>query len=162
MLTVEQFANVPEWDRYSYVHATVAIDKGGIAELIAAIPPDDPAEALDDYINAYYRSAKNAKLGLKDAALLDATECVSPFLTALFALHDRVRPFNKFLRWELEEFPIQGWPADELLARLERVAAADPAAQQSLFRDIERLARERGHGAVVDGWQPDVPFLRGE
>jgi hypothetical protein len=165
VMTPEQLENVAEWDRYSYVHAQVVIDKGGIAALVAAIgtvAPDVAAASLDDYINSYLRSAKNAKLGLVDAARLDAGESVSPFLTALFALHGRVRPFNKYLRWELEELPIAGWDAGALLERLARVAAADLPEQQKLFRDIERVARECGHGDVVDSWEPDVPFLRGE
>jgi hypothetical protein len=35
-------------------------------------------------------------------------------------------------------------------------------AQQALFRDAERLAREHGFGEVIDGWEPDVAWLRGE
>jgi hypothetical protein len=177
VLTVEQFEHVAEigttneWDRYSYAHAQVVIDKldGRIAELVAAkgvLPPDAAhaiaREAFGAYANSYYRAAKNAGLGLRDAARLDAAESLSPFLTALFAMHERVRPFNKFLRWELEEFPLPSWPADDLLSRLERVTGADLAEQQRLFRDVEPLARERGLGDVIDSWEPQVPFLRGE
>jgi hypothetical protein len=39
-------------------------------------------------------------------------------------------------------------------------ATGDPDAQRALFRDVERLARERGHGATIDGWEPDLDFLR--
>ncbi|MEX2645868.1 MAG: hypothetical protein WD249_06370 [Gaiellaceae bacterium] len=46
--------------------------------------------------------------------------------------------------------------------RLERILAGDEAEQQALFRDAERLARSRGLGEVIDGWEPDVPFLRGD
>jgi hypothetical protein len=31
-----------------------------------------------------------------------------------------------------------------------------------LFADVEQLARAHGHGDVIDGWEPDVAWLRGE
>jgi hypothetical protein len=163
-----------EWDRYSYTHCKVVIDKldGRIAELVAAkavLPADAAREIaarmLDTYINSYFRSAKNLSGGLMIEAQLDAAESVAPFLTALFALHERVRPFNKFLRWELVQHALGDplWSAERLLPRLGRIiSACDLAEQQLLFRDTERLARERGLGGVIDGWEPDVPWLRGE
>jgi hypothetical protein len=163
-----------EWDRYSYAHAQVVVDKlaGRIAALVqekSVLPAEAAngiaAEGLDTYVNSYYRSAKNLRNGLFLEAHLDAAESVPPFLTALFAFHGRVRPFNKFLRWELEHFPLGGghWTADELLPRLELiVASGELGAQQALFRDAERLAREYGFGEVIDGWEPDVAWLRGE
>jgi hypothetical protein len=104
-----------EWDRYSYAHADVVLDElgGQIGALVTEkglLPPVAAREiaerALDTYINSYYRSAKNLRNGLAVEAQLDAAESISPFLTALFAMHERVRPFNKFLCWELEEFPL--------------------------------------------------------
>ena len=29
------------------------------------------------------------------------------------------------------------------------------------FRRMESVARRRGYGTVVDGWEPDVAWLRG-
>jgi hypothetical protein len=163
-----------EWDRYSYVRCEIVLDKldGGIARLVAekaslshaeaaALAP----EALDGYVNAYYRSARNHQNELPLEAHLDASESVPPLLTALFALERRVRPFNKFLGWELTQEPLPGeaWSVERLLPRLQRiVGSGELAAQQRLFRDVERLARERGLGAVIDGWEPDVAWLRGE
>ena len=163
-----------EWDRYSYVRARVVVDKtdGRLAQIVAAKSALAPKEArglgarsLDAYINSYYRSAKNVASDLIIEGQLDAAESLSPFLTALFAIHERVRPFNKFLRWELDEQPLgdPGWAAAVLLPRLQTIAASgDIAEQQRLFRDTERLARDRGFGTVVDGWEPDVAWLRGE
>lgn len=163
-----------EWDRYSYVHCRVVLDKldGRIEQLVAAkgsLPAgaarELAARTLDGYVNSYYRSARNLASGLTLESQLDAAESLPPFLTTLFALHERVRPFNKFLRWELEQHPLGDplWSADALLPRLEAIlATGDLAEQQSLFRDLERLARSRGHGDVVDGWEPDVAWLRGE
>ena len=161
-----------EWDRYSYVHVPVVIDKldGRITRLVAekSILPVDQAPrvaaaALDDYINSYYRSLKNARVGSVLAAQLDAAESIKPLLTTLFALDGRVRPFHRFLQWELENFPLPGqtWAPAALLPRIASiVGSGSPAEQASLFRDVERLARGRGVGGVVDGWEPDVPWLR--
>ena len=41
------------------------------------------------------------------------------------------------------------------------VVVHEPRAQQALFRESEMLAREHGHGATIDGWEPDVAWLRG-
>jgi hypothetical protein len=162
-----------EWDRYSYAHAEVVLDKldGRIAGLVAekgVLPPraahDVASRALDGYINSYHRSAKNAGLGLSIEARLDAAESVAPFLTALFAVHGRVRPFNKYLRWDLETYPLGDalWGADALLPRLETfVSTGALREQQTLFRDVEALARKHGLGEVVDSWEPDVARLRG-
>jgi hypothetical protein len=172
--TAGEIGAADEWDRYSYVHAQVVLDKldGRIGELVAAksvLPSEGAREIaereLDAYINSYYRSAKNLGNGLAVEAQLDAAESVSSFLTALFALHERVRPFNKFLRWELAEHPLGDalWNEETLLARLRAIkSTADLEEQQRLFRDAAQLARERGLGAVVDGWHPDVPWLRGD
>jgi hypothetical protein len=162
-----------EWDRYSYVRCQLVLDKtvGSLARTLeakarlsgaeaAALAP----EALDDYVNSFYRSARNHENGLLIEARLDAAESVPPLLTMLFALHRRVRPFNKFLGWELRQEPLEGeeWSADVLLPRLQRILGpGELVAQQRLFVDVERLARERGLGHVVDGWQPDLAWLRG-
>ncbi len=163
-----------EWDRYSYAHVEVVLDKlgGRITELVnakGALPGEVArqiaARQLDAYINAYYRSTKNLDIGLTTAALLDAAESVSPFLSALFAMHERVRPFNKYLAWELEQYPLgdRVWAAAALIPRLQRiVSSGDLAEQQSLFRDSEELARDRGLGEIIDDWAPNVPWLRGE
>jgi hypothetical protein len=169
-----EIGSLTEWDRYSYTHARAVVDKlgGRITELVAAkgvLPPDTARKVatakLDEYINSYYRSAKNVRDGRMVEAHLDAAESVAPFLTALFAMHERVRPFNKFLLWELEEFPLSHavWRAGILLSRLERViGTGELEAQQQLFREAERLARECGLGGVIDGWQPHVQWLRGK
>jgi hypothetical protein len=74
-------------------------------------------------------------------------------------VHGRVRPYNKWLEWELREHPL---PIELDLARVERIMrTGDLADQQALFRETEALARRLGHGATIDAWEPDVPFLRG-
>jgi predicted nucleotidyltransferase len=159
------------WDRPSYLHAKIVLDRGGIAEVVErvrSLPAEHArsvaAERLDDYVNSYFRSAKSHRLGLTLEAQLDAAESIPPLLEFLFAVHERVRPFNKHLRAELERRPLGGetWTAEALLPRLERiVATGDLVEQQGLFRDVEELARARRFGEVIDGWEPDVSWLRG-
>jgi hypothetical protein len=160
------------WDRYSYVGVEAVIDKldGGIGRMLErkARLTDEEARAiaayeLDGYINAMYRSRKNEGSGLPIEAHLDAVESLSPLLTFLFAVHGRVRPFNKWLDWELAREPLDGepWTQATLLDRLERLASAGTVADQAaMFRDVEVLARDRGHGDEVDSWEPDVAWFR--
>jgi hypothetical protein len=156
------------WNAYTFAHVTPLVDKldGEIAELTAAKSRVDPATAagpLDAYVNSYYRSAKNARDGRPFEARLDAAESISHFLDFLFAAFGRPRPYNKWLRWELERYPLEPpWTADGLLPRLERILDGELEKQPALFRDAEQLARERGLGEVVDGWEPDVTWLRGD
>ena len=162
-----------EWDRYSYVRCELVLDRdGGTAALLEAkarLGEEEAHElakaALDDYVNSYYRAARNSANELRLEARLDAAESVPPLLTTLFALERRVRPFNKFLGWELglEPLPGDAWRVDVLLPRLQRIlGSGDPDTQQALFRDVEAHARERGLGEVIDGWEPDLAWLRGQ
>jgi predicted nucleotidyltransferase len=76
-----------------------------------------------------------------------------------FVPHGRLRPYNKWLAWDLEHHPL---PWNDL-PRLERIArTGDLAEQATLFRDAERLARAHGFANVIDGWEPDVALLRGD
>ena len=154
------------WNAYTFAHVEPLLDRGGIGALVAEKGRVDPAtagEPLDGYVNCYYRSAKNARDGRPFEARLDAAESIPYFLEFLFAVFGRVRPYNKWLRWELENHALESpWTADELLLRLECILDGDLDEQPRLFRDAERLARERGHGDVIDGWEPDVPWLRGD
>jgi hypothetical protein len=101
---------------------------------------------------------------LENEARLDASESIPPLLDFLFATHVRVRPFNRFLRWELERcpFPDPAFSVDTLFERLAAIGSGDIAGQQRTFRDVEVLARMHGHGDVIDGWEPDVAWLRGD
>lgn len=167
------YGSPSEWARPQYLHVRLLLDRtdGEVPRLLAEkrAVPDEVRQArvpalLDTYVNAYHRSARNGLVGLDAAARLDAAESLPPFLTAIFMLERRVRPFNKHLEWELRERPLAdgAWSADRLLPRLARILDGGLADQQALFRDVERAARAAGFGAVIDSWEPDVPWLRGE
>ena len=162
-VTVDELRSPPAWNRYALAWLEPQLDKTG--EVAAAmreavrVDPASAGEPLDGYVNLYYRSAKNARAGLALASLLDAQESVGWFLEFVFAVHGRLRPYNKWLEWELEHHPLP-WSD---LPRLERIArTGDLAEQQALFRDAESIARAHSLDVVIDGWEPDVAWLRGE
>ena len=162
-ITLDVLAAPPDWARPAFLSLVPQLDKTGeVADALRSATTVDPATAgrpLDAYVNSYYRSAKNARVGLELASLLDAQESIPWYLEFVFAVHGRVRPYNKWLEWELREHPLS---FDLDLGRLERIARTGALdEQQALFRETEALAREHGHGDPIDGWEPDVAWLRG-
>jgi hypothetical protein len=158
-----------EWNAYTFAHVTPLLDKldGEVAEIVAEKSRRDPASAadpLDGYINLCYRAAKSHRDELRAEAHFDAAESVSWFLDFLFTACGRVRPYNKWLPWELANHPLPDpWSAGETEHRLEVIlVTGDISEQQALFRDVERFARPCGFGDVIDGWEPDLRLLRGE
>ncbi len=159
------------WARYQYSNVRLLLDKeGDIARVLESkrhLPPDARGAvaraAIDGYINSTFRSLRNRLLGLETAARLDAAESVPLLLTAIFALEGRVRPYNKYLEWELGEHPLAegAWSAERLIPRLNGVLDAVSEDLHALFRDVERVAREHGLDDVIEGWEPDVAWLRG-
>jgi hypothetical protein len=114
------------------------------------------------YLNSLYRSVKSHRDGRPLEAHLDGAESLPPLLSAIFALNRRVRPYNKYLRWELEHHPLQEpeWRAQRLLGLLERtLTTGHLQAQRVLFHDIERIARARGLDAVFDEWGDDLDLI---
>lgn len=157
------------WDRYSYAHVRVLVDRtGGLCQQIiddkARVPGGEVAgfigRSLDHYINQTYRALKALRDGLPVAARLEAAEGIAPMLDALFALDGgRLRPFYKYLEWELARNPLA---AGQRLA-LRAPALLDPDAEtlKSLLRDADRLFRDAGHGPVFDGWGDDLAWMLG-
>lgn len=162
-----------DWNRYAFTRCKVLKDTpdGLIAKLITAKARMTPTEAaqraphiLDAFLNSVYRCLKNDRDGNAAGARLDAAEAVPHYLTYVFALHQRVRPYNKYLAWELERFPLSRpeWAHDKLLPRLLRVHSEDAAGTvRSLFVELEQHARAAGHGEVLDEWGDDLTLMRG-
>lgn len=123
-----------EWARYQYVHVELLVDKSGEVSAVLAekarLPEEHrrriAANALGAYVNSTYRSLRNHDRGLHLAARLDAAESVPHLSTAIFAFEERVRPFNKYLEWELGEHALREptWAAEAFLPRIERISAA--------------------------------------
>lgn len=163
----------PSWNRYNFARLTVELDRldGEIQRIVeqrGTLTADEAVAAarwaLPPYTNSVYRSLKSLRDGRDLEARLDAAESINYFLTALFSVVGRLRPYNKLLRWELTRYPISQWPTDELLGAVDRViATADPAAQRQLFSRLERLARERGFDDAFAEWRADqLGYIRGD
>jgi predicted nucleotidyltransferase len=162
--TVEALADTSvHWQRYAYRGAKVLLDRldGGIAELVdrQATPTADEAvrfarTALDAYVNQLYRAVKSHRDGFTAAARLDEAESLPWLLETVFALFGRLRPYNKYLQWELENYPLPDSWTDALMPA--RVATAS----LRLFPAVEALARRHGHADVLDGWGSDIELIR--
>ena len=177
-MTLDQFrthalpGDPTAWNRPALIRARVDLDKldgeiGRIVDRKRRLGPDEASaladDALDGAINSMYRALRSLESGRVLGGRLDAVESLGPLLTTIFALEGRVRPFNKWLVFELAEEPLRT-PAFADLADRAEAFLADPSADRvrEAFRMLEDAARAAGHGAIVDSWEPDLPWLRGE
>ncbi|MGI5175768.1 nucleotidyltransferase domain-containing protein [Dactylosporangium sp. CA-152071] len=162
--TVQALADTSvHWQRYAYRGAQVLLDRldGGITELVhrQATPTEEEAvrltrAALDAYTNQLYRAVKSHRDGFADAAHLDEIESVPWLLETVFALHGRLRPYNKYLHWELTNFPLPAfWNTALAPGRVATHALG-------LFPAVDTLARQHGHGDVLDAWGSDIELIR--
>jgi hypothetical protein len=168
--TVDSFRHIDGMERYALARSRVLLDRrnGEIARIVAAkgrLDADKASRAaagrLDAYANSVYRSLKNSRDGHLLAARLDAADSIGFLLELLFTLARRPRPFNKYLEWELERFPLPGWDTGVLLATIGRIAGSgDPDTQRRLFAEVEAVARDAGHGATLDAWGEDLRLMR--
>jgi hypothetical protein len=167
-----EYGSASEWARPQYTRVRLVLDKTGEIESILAaksrVPDDDRdrivRDGIDGFINATYRSLRYGAVGAVEGARLDAAESLAPLLTALFGMDGRVRPFNKYLYSELSTEPLSdpAWRAESLMPRIVAVLDGDAGEQHALFRDVERVVRANGYGDVVDSWEPDLRWLRGD
>ena len=173
-MTLERFrdhglpGDADAWNRAAFLGVRVILDRldGEIGRLVERKRTLEPEEArsiaahdLDGYINALYRSLRNLEAGRDLEGRLDALESLGPLMTTVFALEGRVRPFNKWLRHELDVRPL-GF--GDLAGLVDGIAARpDLETQRRAFRRVEAAARFFGHAGVVDSWEPDVDWLRG-
>ncbi len=84
-------------------------------------------------------------------------------LDTIFTLAGRVRPYHKYLPWELREHPLDGWPADVLLPLLTRTLDGDPAAIRETFAlvvaECDRYDAGRGNSRtrdMIDRWGDEL------
>ena len=159
------------WARYGYAHLKADIDKTGRVQPLIDAKGCVPVEAaprfidasLDHLLNQLYRGLKCLRDGELVASRLEAAEGIKPFLDAVFALHGgRLRPYYKYLAWELTTHPLQRLPFDgsKLSHRLPEVLGADGAlALQALVADTHTVFREAGHVSVFADWGEAVDWM---
>jgi hypothetical protein len=158
------------WDRYNYAHLKAQIDKSGeVQKLIdekGTLPADKREEfvagLLDQYINQVYRSIKCSRDGKSEASLLEAAESITPLVSAYFALEGRLKPYYKYLDWELTKFPLVKlpWPKDEFIQKLTRILkTGDIKLQQEMLKTTEQVFRKDGFNALFDSWEENLPWM---
>jgi len=167
--------------RWSFAYAQVLRDRTGgrITEAVRRQATVDDQEQrwvlidqdrLDGYLNFVYRALKNHRDGRRLETRLDAAESVDWLLHVVFTLGGRLRPYNKYLPWELREhpLPVPEWSAEAFLPELERMLDGDPAALRRTFAVVDREVRawDAAHrttvcGDVVDDWGAELEVLRG-
>lgn len=136
------------WYRWSFAWAPVLIDRtdGRLDEFLLrqATVTEVEAEAiliahdrLDGWINYAYRALKSDRDGHSVERRLDAAESVPWLLDTIFTLGGRVRPYHKYLPWELREHPLPDWEPDELLRLLNATLDGDPSAIRETFTRVE-------------------------
>lgn len=171
---VGAFGTEDWWHRWSCAWTPVVLDRTG-GELAGALLRQatlTPAEAdavlidhdrLDGWVNFAYRALKSDRDGRPFEARLDAAESVPWLLDVIFTMAGRVRPYNKYLPWELRTHPIDGWPADELLGLVGRSLDGDASAIRETLPRIRAACaaydEQRGHTRttdMVDGWGPEL------
>ncbi|MCR6032051.1 hypothetical protein GGQ22_11415 [Nocardioides sp. zg-579] len=166
------------WYRWSFAWAPVIDDRTGgtLASLAHAQATVSPTEAreilvdhdrLDGWINYAYRALKSDRDGRALERRLDAAESVPWLLDTVFTLAGRVRPYHKYLPWELEHHPLPGWPAEELLGLLRRTLDGDPSAIRETFDRVEAACRafdrslaEPALAPVIDDWGSELALFR--
>ena len=151
-MTIGQFRThgltVDVWNRAAFLDVRVILDRldGEILRLVEekrTLRPDE-AEALganrvDGYINSLVRSLRNLEAGREVEGRLDAIESIGPLLEAVFAFEGRVRPFNKWLRYETAERPLAFGDIVGLVDQIATCPTAD--IQRAVFRQFEVAAR---------------------
>ncbi|MBN2152032.1 MAG: hypothetical protein JW839_11330 [Candidatus Lokiarchaeota archaeon] len=181
--TVSQFrdeaawGSPDQWGRYDSAWITAVVDKTGEIQRIldekGRIPPEQVKKfierQLDTYINQFYRSLKCFRDGHVLGARLEANVGIECLFNVLFALHDgRLKPFYKYLAWELRTHPLDKVPFTPatLMDKVTRILDdADVETQREVFLMVEKLCRDEGYGHYIDQWdgapgQPDFAFMR--
>lgn len=177
VFTFDGFIDDANWEterfaRYNYAHIKILIDKTGQMQKYAdekGKVPEDKLESfimaqLDGYINYLYRSLKCHRGNDLLAARLEAAISIPYFFDAIFAIHDRrLRPYYKYLEWELTEFPLNKLPMGprELLGAISKILDdADIETQQKLLKMSEEMFRREGYGKAFDEWGEDLDWMK--
>lgn len=174
-----QFGTEGWWFRWSFAWAPVLADRTGgripAALVRQATVTDDEAESilvqhdrLDGWINYAFRALKNDRDGRPLERRLDAAESMPWLLDVIFSLAGRVRPYHKYLPWELRGHPVPEWPAADLLPLLEATLDGDPTAIRTTFARVDSQCRafdERRErpllGPIIDSWGEQLAIFGG-
>src|SRR3989344_5012080 len=141
------------WNRYNFVYAKAVFDKSNkIQKWLDScrfIPRNFLKKYIEEnlggYTNYVYRSFKNNRDKRFLASRMDAIEANGYFLNAIFAIHGRIRPYNKYLEWELEKYPLSklNISFSILIKNIIKVLDnVDIKSQKIIFAELEKIARK--------------------
>ncbi|MBA3309309.1 MAG: nucleotidyltransferase domain-containing protein [Nocardioidaceae bacterium] len=171
---VPPFGSLGWWSRWSFAWVPTLLDRtsGRIPAAVrrqATLTPEEgdavlvDHDRLDGWINYAYRALKADRDDRPLERRLDAAESMPWLLDVVFALAGRVRPYHKYLPWEVREHPLPDWPADVLLPLLEGTLDGDPAAIRETFARVKAgcaaYDAARGHDRtreIIDGWGDEL------
>lgn len=183
-VTLAQLEEVPEfgtdgwYGRWALAHVQVLRDRTGgrirsACQRNATVDRNEQRtiliehDRLDGYANFAHRALKSDRDGRFVERRLDAAESLPWLLDTVFTMAGRVRPYHKYLPWELREHPVKGWPAEPTLELLERNLDGDPSAVRDLFALVERDAAaydaHRGEAVavpIIEGWGDELALMR--
>jgi len=153
-----------DWDRYTFAHIKAQVDKTGEIQKIidekGILPKDQMLKvaknALGGYLNSLYRSIKNRRDGNMLASHFDACESLPWLLTFIFATEGRVRPYNKFLKWEFEKYPPKNIliKSEDFLGKIESIIkSGDIEVQKEVHKIVEEIALKNDCSDVIDDWR---------
>jgi hypothetical protein len=170
LMEVAPFGTEEWWMRWSFAWAPVLLDRtgGALADAVrrqATLTPDEADavlidhDRLDGWVNFAYRALKNDRDGRALEVRLDVAESVPWLLDVVFAIAGRVRPYNKYLPWELRNHPLEDWSSDELLGLVTRCLDGDVSALREALPRVRAACathdERRGHTRTTDmvaGW----------
>ncbi|GAA3913582.1 hypothetical protein Aau02nite_72670 [Amorphoplanes auranticolor] len=175
---VPPFGTEGWWYRWSFAWAPMLLDRteGRLASALhrQATVTADEAESilvehdrLDGWLNFAYRTLKNDRDGRSLERRLDAAESMPWLLDVIFTLEGRVRPYHKYLPWELRQHPLTLWHAGELLALLTATLDGDPSAIRATFQRVETACAAFDSQVavpvltpVIESWGDELQILR--
>lgn len=178
--TIKPIGSEGAWERWSFAWAKVLRDSTGgrITKAVqrqATLSDDEIRKLLIDdsrvdwFVNSTYRALKSHRDGRLQASRLDSVEAIVPMLDLIFALAGRVRPYNKYLQWELNNHPLPSaeWQDGRLLAFVNGMLGGDVAVIRAAFQAVERECRAYDQkskrtelGAIIDEWGSDLDLYR--
>ena len=83
-------------------------------------------------------------------------------LNAIFGLEGRIKPFYKYLDWELTNYPLEKLPLskDEFISILVKIVqTGDLLTQQSVLKTVENIFRKEGFDQLFDSWEEMLPWM---
>ena len=159
-----EFGSDKDWDRYNFSHNKAIIDKTGEIQKIMdekgllpeSVREELIKESIDAYLNQVYRSAKYWRDGKNLSAYIDATESLPFLMTALYALENRLKPYNKYFEWELKNHPLKllPWGVDEFISDYKHILeTGDIKTQEKILKDVKKLFIENGFKNIFSDWK---------